>query len=148
MKLVLTQDVPSLGKAGEVKEVAGGYARNFLLPRKMAVAATADELQRVQQRQDAAQRQQEKLRAQHQSLADRLAGVSITLKAKVGDQSRLYGSITAKDISDAIHDQAKIDVDRRIIELEDPIRTLGTHHVPVHVAGDLRPQITVVVEEI
>lgn len=148
MKLVLTQDVPSLGKAGDVKEVAGGYARNYLLPRKLAVAATEEELRRVEQRREAAARQQEKLRAQHQSLADKLAGVTVTLKAKVGDQSRLYGSITAKDLADALHDQAKIDVDRRIIELEDPIRTLGAHHVPVHVAGDLRPQITVVVEEI
>ena len=147
MKLVLVKDVPSLGKTGEVKEVANGYARNYLLPKGLAVEATAGQLKIVQDQRTSEARRQERLHTENQSMATRLSGVTVTLKAKVGDQDRLYGSITAKDLADAVKKQAKIEVDRHKIELAEPIRTLGTHQVSVHVAGDLHPKFTVVIEE-
>src|SRR5579859_7865888 len=147
MKLVLVKDVPSLGKVGDVKEVANGYARNYLLPKGMAVEATAGQLQRLQVQRDAEARRADRVRKDNDSLATRLADVTVTLKAKVGDQSRLYGSITSKDLADAIQKQAHIEIDRHKIELDEPIRTLGTHQVPIHIAGDLHPKVTVVIEE-
>jgi large subunit ribosomal protein L9 len=147
VKLVLVKDVPSLGKMGDVKDVANGYARNYLLPQGLAVEATAGQLKIIQDQRTAESRRQERLQAQNETLSTRLGGVTVTLKAKVGDQDRLYGSITAKDLADAVKKQAKIEIDRHKIELPEPIRTLGTHQVAVHIAGDLHPKFTVVIEE-
>jgi len=147
MKLLLTKDVDNLGKAGEVKEVANGYARNFLLPKGLAVEATTSHLKRVQQQQEAEGRRQERVRQEQLALAGRLEKVTVRLKAKVGSENRLYGSITAKDVADAVKKQAGIEIDRHKIEMDDPIRTLGTHQVPVHIIGDTRPRLTVIVEE-
>ncbi len=147
MKLVLLKDVPSLGKMGDVKDVANGYARNYLLPHGLAVEATAGQLKIMQDQRTADARRQERLRNENDLLSTRLSGVNVTLKAKVGDQDRLYGSITAKDLADAVRKQAKIEIDRHKIELPEPIRTLGTHQVAVHIAGDLHPKFTVVIEE-
>lgn len=147
MKLVLVKDVPSLGKIGDIKEVANGYARNYLLPQGLAVEATAGQLKIVQDQRAAEARRKERQQTEHAALATRLESVTVTLKAKVGDQDRLYGSITAKDLADAVKKQAKLEIDRHKIELEEPIRTLGTHQVAVHVAGDLHPKFTVVIEE-
>lgn len=147
MKLVLTQDVAKLGKVGDVKEVADGYARNFLLPRGLAVEATGSQLKRLQEQRELQKRREDKNRASLQELAERLTGATVTFTMKVGEGGRLYGSITSKDVGDALEEQAHIAVDRRHVELEDSIRTLGTHQVPVRVASDLRPLISVVVQE-
>jgi large subunit ribosomal protein L9 len=132
---------------GDVKDVANGYARNYLLPHGLAVEATAGQLKIMQDQRTADARRQERLRNENDLLSTRLSGVNVTLKAKVGDQDRLYGSITAKDLADAVRKQAKIEIDRHKIELPEPIRTLGTHQVAVHIAGDLHPKFTVVIEE-
>jgi large subunit ribosomal protein L9 len=147
VKLVLTQDVAKVGKIGDVKEVADGYARNYLLPRGMAVEATNAQLKRLQEQRIQEKKREDKNRAELQAVADRLTGATVTFAMRVGEGGKLYGSISSKDVGDALEEQAKIIVDRRRVELEEPIRTLGTHQVAVHVASDLRPLVTVIVQE-
>ena len=148
MKVILLQDVEGLGKAGELKDVANGYARNFLLPKKMAAGATPQLLANYQQRVAAEQRKLEKQTEQNRQQADRLGNITLTFKARVGGQGRLYGSITSQDIAAGLRESEGITIDRRMIELPDPIRALGTYHVPVKLAQKFAPQITVhVVDE-
>jgi large subunit ribosomal protein L9 len=143
MKVILLQDVEGLGKAGDLKDVANGYARNYLLPRRLAAGATPELLANHQQRIAAEQRKREKQQASNQQQAERLGQVSLTFKARVGRQGRLYGSITSQDIAAGLRESEGITIDRRVIELREPIRTLGTFKVPVKLAQKLEPEITV-----
>ena len=147
MKVILLQDVEGLGKTGDLKEVANGYARNYLLPHHLAAGATpnliANRTQRI-----AEQRKQAKQAESNQQLAERLGQVALTFKARVGRQGRLYGSITSQDIASALREAHEISIDRRTIELADPIRSTGTFSVPVKLANQLEPKLTVnVVDE-
>ena len=144
MKVILLQDVPGLGKPGDVKDVANGYARNYLLPNQLVTAATPGELANLNQRVAAAQRRTEKQRQEHASLADRLAGVTLTFAVRVGRGDRLYGSVTSQDIASALAEQEHLTVDRRAIQLREPMRTLGTFEVPVRVAPKVEPKIKVI----
>lgn len=143
MKVILLQDVENLGKAGDLKEVANGYARNYLLPRRLAAGATPALVANRTQRIAAEQRKLEKQAESNRQQAERLGNVTLTFKARVGSQGRLYGSITSQDIAAALRDAENITIDRRMIELPDPIRSLGTFSVPVKVATRLEPKITV-----
>lgn len=143
MKVILLQDVENLGKAGDLKEVANGYARNYLLPRRLAAAATPSLVANRTQRIAAEQRKLEKQVESNRQQAERLGNVTLTFKARVGSQGRLYGSITSQDIASALRDAENITIDRRMIELPDPIRSLGTFSVPVKIATRLEPKITV-----
>ncbi len=143
MKVILLQDVEGLGKIGELKEVANGYARNYLLPKKLAAGATPQLLANYQQRVAAQQRKIEKQNEQNQQQAERLSQITLTFKARVGRQGRLYGSITSQDIAAGLRESEGIQIDRRMIELPDPIRALGTYHVPIKIAQKIAPQITV-----
>lgn len=148
MKIILLQDVEGLGKAGDLKEVANGYARNYLVPRRLAAAATPGLIANRAQRIAAEQRRVEKLVEQNRQQAERLNTVTLTFRARVGTQGRLYGSITSQDIASALREVEDIVVDRRSIELTDPIRSPGTFTVPVRIASGLEPKITVnVVDE-
>jgi len=148
MKVILLQDVDGLGKAGDLKEVANGYARNYLLPRHLADAATPTLLANHQQHIAAQVRQQEKLAEKNRQLAERLAQITLTFKARVGRQGRLYGSITSQDIASSLHDAEGLVVDRRLIVLPAPIRAVGSYPIVVKVAPKLEPNITVnVVDE-
>ena len=148
MKVILLQDVDGLGKAGDLKDVANGYARNFLVPKKLAAGATPQLLANYQQRIAAEQRKLEKQNEQNRLQSDRLGQITLTFKARVGGQGRLYGSITSQDIAAGLRESEGIAIDRRMIELRDPIRALGTYHVPVKLAQKLAPEITVnVVDE-
>jgi large subunit ribosomal protein L9 len=143
MKVILLKDVEGLGKAGDLKEVANGYARNYLLPRQVAAGATPGLVANRSQRIAAEQRKLEKLNESNRQLAQRLGEVSLTFKAKVGTQGRLYGSITSQDIAAALRDAEKITVDRRVIDLAEPIRSLGSYSIPVKVASQLESKLTV-----
>ena len=143
MKVILLQNVEGLGKAGDLKEVANGYARNYLLPSKLVAGATPSLIANRAQRVATEQRRLEKQEAANQEQAERLGQVTLTFKAKVGTQGRLYGSITSQDIAAALREVEKITIDRRSIELPDPIRAIGTFTVPVKVASKLQPKITV-----
>jgi large subunit ribosomal protein L9 len=131
MKVILTKDVQGTGKAGEVKDVADGYARNFLIPRKLAVPATGAALKTVEQRKAAEDKRAATEEAAARKLADRLTASPVVLTARVGDQGRLYGSITSADIAEQLSTHLGQPIDKRKIELDDPIRQLGTHEVTI-----------------
>ena len=143
MKVILLQDVDNLGKAGDLKEVADGYARNYLLPRRLAAGATPALLANRQQQVAAEKRRQEKQEEANQQQAERLENVTLTFKARVGKQGRLYGSITSQDVAAGLRASEGINIDRRLIDLPDPIRAVGTYQIPVKVATKLQPKITV-----
>jgi len=148
MKVILLQDVEGLGKAGELKDVADGYARNYLFRRRMAAGATPTLLANHKQHIAAQQRKLEKMSEEHRALAERLARVTLTFKARVGRQGRLYGSITSQDIAAGLRDAEGLTVDRRSIDLSNPIRAVGNYPITIKVAPKLEPQITVkVVDE-
>jgi large subunit ribosomal protein L9 len=148
MRVILLQDIEGLGKAGDLKDVANGYARNYLLPRQLAAGATPSLIANRTQRIAAEQRRLEKQAELKRQQAERLGQVTLTFKAKVGSHGRLYGSITSQDIAAALRNTENITIDRRVIELPDPIRALGTFSVSVKVAPQLEPKITVnVVDE-
>nr|HET6901383.1 50S ribosomal protein L9 [Ktedonobacteraceae bacterium] len=148
MKIILLQDVENLGKAGDLKEVANGYARNYLLPRQLAAGATPSLIANRQQRIAAEQRKIEKQADANRQQAERLGQITLTFKARVGTQGRLYGSITSQDIATGLREVEGIIVDRRLIDLPNPIRSTGTFSVPVKIASKLEPKITVnVVDE-
>lgn len=148
MKVILLQDVDGLGKAGDLKEVADGYARNYLLRRHLAAGATPTLLANHRQHIAAQQRKLEKLSEEHRQLAERLAQVTLTFKARVGRQGRLYGSITSQDIAAGLRSAEGLTVDRRSIDLSTPIRALGNYPISIKVAPKLEPKITVhVVDE-
>jgi len=147
MKVVLLQDMLRLGKAGEVKEVADGYGRNFLLPRGLAEFATPSLLKRAEEQRQAEARRQLLADAELASLAQSLEGVEVAVKAKVGAQGRLFGAITAGDIADELQRVTGQDIDKKKIELEEPIHQLGQYEVEVRLSKELVPKIRVVVEE-
>jgi len=143
MNVILLEDVARLGQAGEVCNVAPGYARNHLIPKKLAVIATAGALKELEERRQAEARHQEQLKAEAQELAGKLEGLMVTVYAKTGEKDRLYGSITSADIAETLEEQTGIGIDRRKIELEEPIKKLGIFSVPVRLYSDLAPLIRV-----
>jgi len=147
VRVVLLQDVPGLGRAGEVKEVADGYGRNFLHPKRLAEFASPSLLKRVEDQRQAEARRQLLADAELKSLAQSLEGVEVIVKARVGGQGRLYGAITSSDIADGIRRVTGQDIDKRKIELEEPIHQLGEYEVLVRLSRELLTKIKVVVEE-
>lgn len=131
MKVILSKDVPGTGKAGEVKDVADGYARNYLLPRKLAIPATGGALKNVEQKRASEQKKAAAEEAAARALAERLTAAPVVLTAKVGDQGRLYGSITSGDIAEQLSAQLGQPIDKRRIELAEPIKQLGTFEVTI-----------------
>lgn len=146
MKVLLTQAVPGLGRAGEVKDVADGYARNFLIPRGLARPATEAALKEAAQARQVAERKQAKVQAEVKELAATVERTQLVFKAKVGEQHRLFGSITAADIADELSRKVGQEIDKRHVELGEPIRHLGEFKVPVRLAPRVEPVVTVVVE--
>ncbi len=144
MKVIFLQDVPKVAKAGEVKEVADGYGRNYLLPKKLAMLAKPGVTPVWLERQKKAQAQ---AKAEAAKLAAELEGKEILLKAKVGAEERLYGSITSADIAEELKNTLGISVDKRKIELEEPIRHLGSYEISIRLAPDIVPKLKVTVAE-
>jgi large subunit ribosomal protein L9 len=144
MKVIFLQDVPQVAQAGQVKEVADGYARNYLIPRKLAVLA---QLQAVSQMETRAKRVEGRLIAEIKELASQLEGKEVSLKAKAGAKDKLYGSITSADIAAELKNATGLEIDKRKIELEEPIRQLGSYEVTVKLGQDVTPKIRVTVTE-
>lgn len=145
MKVILTAEVAKLGKSGEMKNVAEGYARNFLLPNKMAVPAAGGAFRAWQH--DIASREDKRKREREEAeiYATRIASTTLTMGVKVGDGGKLYGSITTKDIADALARRGIV-VDRHKVDLDEPLKSLGTYKVAVKVASGLTPEVTIIVE--
>ena len=131
MKVILRQDVPNLGQAGDSKEVASGYFRNFLQPRGLATEATAGRMKLQQARIVQASTRESKALEQSQKLAEDLAKVTLTFQVKVGDQGRMYGSVTAKDVADELKKTQGIEVDRHKVIIDEALRSAGEHTVTV-----------------
>jgi|SRR5579859_546922 len=146
MKVILLKDVAGLGHTGDVKDVSEGYARNYLLKQGLVAAATPTALGNLKQHIAAERRKQEKIDATHQALAEQLAGITITFRARAGKGGRLYGSITNQDIAEAIQAQNGLSIDRRSIQLDEPLRAVGAYQVPVRVSAGKEPKLTVVIE--
>ncbi len=146
MKVLLLRDHAKLGKAGTIKNVADGYARNFLIPRGLAVLATGGALKQAETIRKAEDKRQAQLFAEAQAVANQLTGTTLIFRTLAGETGKLYGSITAHDITQAIQREKGIEVDKRKVELREPLRTLGTHTVPIRLAADLAPEVTVVIE--
>ena len=146
MEVLLLKDIKRLGKAGEIKKVADGYARNYLIPRGLAVLATAGAIRRTEVQKAIEEQREERIRTDSSALAERLAEISLVFKVKASEKGRLYGSVTAADIAAEIEKQTGQSVDKRKVELDEPIHLLGTHRVPVRIMSSIVPEITVVVE--
>ncbi|HVC33906.1 MAG TPA: 50S ribosomal protein L9 [Chloroflexota bacterium] len=146
MKVILTQTVPSLGHVGELKDVADGYARNYLIPRGLAKPATHGALKQVAVEKQAVARKQAKAQSEVKELATEVGRTQLVFKAKVGEQHRLFGSITAGDIADELSRQVGRPIDKHHVELAEPIRHLGEFKVPIRLAPKVEPSVTVVVE--
>ena len=145
---ILTQDVEQLGERGTVVDVSAGYLRNYLIPRKLAQPATKGALEAAQERRAAAERAERESKARAQENAALLGKTVLTIEQQAGDDGRLFGSVTAQDISDAIRDARGIKVDKRKVHLEEPIRHIGTHMVVVEIEDGVHATIkTMVVEQ-
>jgi len=143
MKVILTQTVSGLGDAGTVKEVADGYARNYLLPKKLAVAATRGSLKQAELQSHVYTRRANKVLTEAQQGAAALEGKTITVRARVGSENRLYGSVTAADIATALQSQYNISIDRRRIELDEAIHRTGTYSASAEFGQGVSAKFTV-----
>jgi large subunit ribosomal protein L9 len=146
VRVILKREVTGLGRAGDIKDVAGGYAQNFLLPRGLAVEASAGELRRIAQQRASEKAREERAHGEAEALAKRLESVTLVFKLKAGEQGKTFGSVTNKDIAEALQRETHVAVDKAKIHLEDPLRALGVHRVELRLAPDVRAQITVAVE--
>lgn len=145
MKVILTQDVPNLGHTGDVKNVATGYARNYLFRQGLAVKASPGAIKEFEHRQAAEARREEKMAARAEVLAEQLSGITLTFEAKAGETGHLYGSITPSAIADALERESGESFDRRKQITVEPIREVGEHSVPVRLSKDVVAEIKVIV---
>lgn len=143
MKVILTEDLEGKGKVGDVLDVAQGYAVNFLFPRRLAVKATKGELKQLEDRRAKLARIEGERIAAAEELKEKLEAESVQVEARVGEGGKLYGSVTSQQIAEAISIQLELSVDKRSIELAEPIKTVGEHKVPVHLYGGVVATLTV-----
>jgi len=146
MKVILIQDVKNLGKEGEVKEVSDGYARNYLIPRGLATEATKSNLKEIEEKAIRLQKQKEREKVEAQALVERLDGKSIRIPARVGGGDKLFGAVTAREISEAITKEFKVKLDKKKVDLGEPIKHLGEYPVKLKIYPSLQAQIIVRVE--
>jgi large subunit ribosomal protein L9 len=143
MKVILLQDVKKMGKKGEVMEVAEGYARNFLLPRKLVAPATADTMNQLQQQKTASADRQKRQLEEARLLAVQLEKIEVKITAKAGEGGKLFGAITTKDIADAAKVQYQLELDRRKIEMPEPIKNLGKATVIMKIHPEVSTELHV-----
>lgn len=148
MKVILLENVKKLGSKGDIVEVSDGYGRNYLIPRGLAVAADASNLKQLQHEKQVEQRKEARALQEAQELKQRLEGMSFTLGVKSGEKGRLFGSITSGDIAEAVKKQAGVEIDRRKIELPDPIKSVGEYSVSVRLHPKVTAQLKVVVQSV
>ena len=147
MEVILLQDVKSLGKKGEIVKVNDGYARNFIFPKKLGVEKTDKALHELKLQKAAEEKRQQEILEEAQALAKDIEAGSITLKIKAGEGGRTFGSVSTKDIAVALKEQLKLEIDKKKLQLADPIRNFGTYHVPVRLHPKVTADITVKVEQ-
>ncbi len=147
MKVIFISDVELIGKQGEIKDVKEGFARNFLLPKRLAIAATPGNIKIWEQKSYALRKKEDKVKGDAEKFASKLNGAAVKIPVKVGEEEKIFGSVTSQSISDALGELG-YEVSRKQIDLESPIKTLGTHEVTVKLHHDVSAVITVeVVQE-
>ena len=144
-KVILKQDVKGLGKTGDIVEVSDGYARNFLLPKKVAIEANADSLNAIKIKKNAETAKKERLLAQAKETAQKLGSITVMIKAKAGENGKLFGSITSKDISENLKSQFGIEIDKKKFEMEDALRHIGEATVQIKIQPGVIAKLKVVV---
>ena len=147
MKVVLLQDVKGQGKKNDIINVSDGYARNFLFPRKLAVVADAKAVNDVKNKQASAQHKIDVERAQAKELAEKINQITVKLSADSGEGGRFYGAITSKDIATALKEQSGIDIDKRKIDLDTPIKAFGSYKIQIKLYTEVIATLTVSVTE-
>ncbi len=147
MKVILLKDVKGLGKIGEVKDVADGYARNYLLKNKLALEATEGNIKFVKSHLDELKKKNERKFENAKELKNALEEIVVKIKAKAGDNGRLFGAVTSEDIVEAIKSQHNIDLDKKTIDLESPIKTVGSHLVNVKLGMNVNAKLRVEIEK-
>ena len=145
MQVILTQDVEKIGQRGDIVDVSRGYVRNFLVPRGFAEVATPAKLQEARRQMEEAEERNRRMAERATEITEILNKSVITIEARTGEDERLFGSITAAHIAEAVEQARGIHLDRRRIRLEEPIRALGTHQVPIQVHGDVEASVKVIV---
>jgi large subunit ribosomal protein L9 len=146
VRVILKAEVRGLGRTGEVKEVADGYARNFLLPKGLAIEATGGELKVLAQERQSEKTKKDRAHQDAETLAARIGEITLVFKLKAGEQGKTFGSVTAKEVADALKKEAKADIDKTKIVLHEPLRSLGIHKVDVRLLSDVRASVTVAIE--
>lgn len=142
VELILREDVENLGSAGDVVDVKPGYARNYLLPQRLAYRATEGNLRRLQEEQRREEKAAQRVRDEAMDLASRLEGQSVTFSVRAGEEGQLFGSVTAADIADRLKESG-LGVDRQSVDLDEPIKQLGVYTVGISLPADIRPEVKV-----
>ena len=147
MKVILQQDVKGQGKKGQMVEVSEGYGRNFLLPRKLAIPATADAINTMNLKEKARKAEEARQKAEAEEIAKKLKDCKVQLTAKAGNGGKLFGAVTTKEISDGLKKQFSIDIPKQKLVLEEPIKAFGTYQVKAKLGFEISGQVTVTVTE-
>jgi large subunit ribosomal protein L9 len=142
MEVILRQAVENLGKPGDLVSVKAGYARNYLIPRGFALAANEGNKKRIEQQKTRLEAAENERRGAAQQLADRLEQVSLTFSARVGEEEKLFGSVTAADIAQQLHAQG-FEIEKRQVDLHEPIKSLGVYRIPIKLHADVKPEVRV-----
>lgn len=145
MKVIFLQDVKGQGKQGEIKEVSDGYARNFLIPKGLAVEATKTRLKEIEEQQEKQRKTQEREKTEAVKVQQILNGKSVTIKARTGSGDKLFGAVTAKEIAETIQKQFKVDIDKKKFELAEPIKHIGEYPVKIKIYPSVQAEIKVIV---
>lgn len=145
MKVILLQDIKNVGKKGDVVNVAEGYARNFLIPKKMVAEASTGKLKDLATQKSIEDKKRQKIEENARELASRLKGLTVKIATKVGDGGKLFGAVSNKDISDALDNQHKIKIDKKKIVLKEPIKLLGQHPITIKLHPAVQAEINVAV---
>jgi large subunit ribosomal protein L9 len=146
VRVILKAEVPRLGRTGDIKDVADGYARNYLLPKGLAIEATGGELKHLAQERQAEKTKKDRAHQDAEELAKRLGEVTLVFRLKAGEHGKTFGSVTAKEVAEALKKEAKAEIDKTKIVLREPLRSLGVHKVEVRLLADVRADVTVAIE--
>lgn len=146
MKVIFLQDLGDKGRAGESREVADGYARNFLIPRNLAVPATEGTMKQIELQLEREREHQDEERAKLSQLAKQMEGMSVRIGARIGTSNRLFGSVTSADVARALSEQVNHPIDKKMVEMAKPLRETGSHQVTLRLDAGLETHITVVIE--
>ncbi|HHW61780.1 MAG TPA: 50S ribosomal protein L9 [Syntrophomonadaceae bacterium] len=145
MKVILTEDVKKLGQKGDIVEVANGYGRNYLIPRGMAEEATKEKIKEIKEKNVSQEKKKEREKSEAEELKARIDGKSVTIKARTGSSEKLFGAVTSKEISDILQEELGVSIDKKKIDVPEPIKNLGEHQVRIKLFPEVQAEVKVIV---